>query len=104
LRPPHDRGTDPLWWALDVDRDAVTTVRGSDAGCGYRCAVIERTVSYALLKAMKSSGAISSVLAEHGLHPGQDLLLSALLREDGIAQTVLAARLGIEAPTVSRAL
>lgn len=44
------------------------------------------------------------MLIECGLHPGQDLLLSALWREDGIAQTALAARLGIEAPTVSRAL
>jgi DNA-binding MarR family transcriptional regulator len=67
--------------------------------------VIEQTVSYALLKGMKSTrGAISPVLAECGLHPGQDLLLSALWREDGIAQAGLAARLGIEAPTVSRAL
>jgi DNA-binding MarR family transcriptional regulator len=44
------------------------------------------------------------VLAGCGLHPGQDLLLSALWREDGIAQAELALRLGIEAPTVSRAL
>jgi alkanesulfonate monooxygenase SsuD/methylene tetrahydromethanopterin reductase-like flavin-dependent oxidoreductase (luciferase family) len=67
--------------------------------------VIEQTVSYALLQAMKSTrGPISPVLAGLGLHPGQDLLLSALWREDGIAQTELAARLGIEAPTVSRAL
>jgi DNA-binding MarR family transcriptional regulator len=54
---------------------------------------------------MKSArGAISPVLAECGLHPGQDLLLSALWREDGVTQAGLAARLGIEAPTVSRAL
>lgn len=62
-------------------------------------------MSYALLKGMKSTrGAISPVLAGCGLHPGQDLLLSALWREDGIAQAELALRLGIEAPTVSRAL
>jgi MarR family transcriptional regulator, organic hydroperoxide resistance regulator len=67
--------------------------------------VIEQTVSYALLKAMKSTrGPIAPVLAGHGLHPGQDLLLSALWRADGITQAELAARLGIEAPTVSRAL
>jgi MarR family transcriptional regulator, organic hydroperoxide resistance regulator len=67
--------------------------------------VIEQTVSYALLKAMKSTrGPISPVLASRGLHPGQDLMLSALWREDGISQAELAARLGIEAPTVSRAL
>jgi DNA-binding MarR family transcriptional regulator len=67
--------------------------------------VIEDTVAYALLQGMKSTrGAISPVLAERGLHPGQDLMLSALWREDGITQAELAARLGIEAPTVSRAL
>lgn len=62
-------------------------------------------MSYALLKGMKSTrGAISPVLVECGLHPGQDLLLSVLWREDGIAQAELAVRLGIKAPTVSRAL
>jgi DNA-binding MarR family transcriptional regulator len=67
--------------------------------------VIEDTVAYALLQAMKSTrGTIWPVLAERGLHPGQDLLLSALWREDGITQAELAARLGIEAPTVSKAL
>src|ERR1019366_8706136 len=58
-----------------------------------------------MLQGMKSTrGAISPGLVECGLHPGQDLLLSALWPEDGIAQAELAARLGIEAPTVSRAL
>jgi hypothetical protein len=45
--------------------------------------VIEDTVAYALLKAMKSTrGSISPVLAERRLHPGQDLLLSALWPPD----------------------
>lgn len=67
--------------------------------------MIEDTVAYALLKAMKASrGPIAPVLAEHDLHPGQDLLLSALWRGDGITQAELVTRLGIEAPTVSKAL
>jgi MarR family transcriptional regulator, organic hydroperoxide resistance regulator len=67
--------------------------------------VIEDTVAYALLKAMKATrGPIAPVLVESGLHPGQDLLLSALWRDDGIRQTELVSRLGIEAPTVSKAL
>ncbi|MPZ86347.1 MAG: MarR family transcriptional regulator [Actinophytocola sp.] len=67
--------------------------------------MIEKTVAYALLKGMKATrGAISPVLAERGLHPGQDLMLSALWREDGVSQAELVARLGIEAPTVSKAL
>lgn len=67
--------------------------------------VIEDTLSYRLLKAMKATRpSIWPVLAEHGLHPGQDLLLSELWREDGISQGELVARLGVEAPTVSKAL
>lgn len=67
--------------------------------------VIEDTLSFHLLKAMKlSRPAIWPVLAELGLHPGQDLLLSALWREDGISQSELVTRLGVEAPTVSKAL
>jgi DNA-binding MarR family transcriptional regulator len=48
--------------------------------------------------------AITPVLAEHDLHPGQDLLLSALWRADGITQAELVAHLGIEPPTVSKAV
>lgn len=62
-------------------------------------------MAYALLKAMKSTrGSISPVLAARSVHPGQDLMLSALWREDGITQVELVAQLGIEAPTVSKAL
>lgn len=62
-------------------------------------------MAYALLKGMKSTrGPISAVLADRGLHPGQDLMLAALWRQDGVTQADLVARLGIEAPTVSRAL
>lgn len=67
--------------------------------------MIEDTVAYRLLTAMKSTrGSIWPVLAEHDVHPGQDLLLSALWREEGITQVELVARLGVEAPTVSKAL
>lgn len=62
-------------------------------------------MAYALLKAMKSTrGPISAVLADRNVHPGQDLLLSALWRQDGVTQVELVARLGIEAPTVSKAI
>ena len=67
--------------------------------------MIEDTLSYRLLKAMKATRpSIWPVLAQLGLHPGQDLLLSELWREDGISQAELVARLGVEAPTVSKAL
>jgi DNA-binding MarR family transcriptional regulator len=67
--------------------------------------MIEDTVTYALLQAVKATRAsISPALAANGLHPGQDLLLSALWSEDGITQAELVARLGIRSPTVSKAL
>lgn len=67
--------------------------------------MIEDTLSFQLLKAMKlSRPTIWPVLADLGLHPGQDLMLSALWKEDGITQADLVARLGVEAPTVSKAL
>lgn len=67
--------------------------------------MIEDTVAYALLRAVRETRAsMSPVLAENGLHPGQDLLLSALWREDGITQAQLGTRLGIRSPTVSKAL
>ena len=62
-------------------------------------------MTYALLQAVKASrAAISPALAANGLHPGQDLLLSALWSEDGITQAELVERLGIRSPTVSKAL
>jgi DNA-binding MarR family transcriptional regulator len=67
--------------------------------------MIEDTVTYALLQAVKATRAsISPALAANGLHPGQDLLLSALWGEDGITQAELVDRLGIRSPTVSKAL
>jgi DNA-binding MarR family transcriptional regulator len=67
--------------------------------------VIEETLSFRLLKAMKATRpAIWPVLAELGLHPGQDLLLSQLWREDGITQAELISRIGVEPPTVTKAL
>jgi DNA-binding MarR family transcriptional regulator len=67
--------------------------------------MIETTVAYALLQAVKATRAsISPALIANGLHPGQDLLLSALWSEDGITQAELVERLGIRSPTVSKAL
>jgi len=78
---------DPATQALACDRRQRAAAPGLSVGV-----VIEDTVAYALLQGMKSTrGAISPVLAERGLHPGQDLMLSALWREDGITQAELAA-------------
>lgn len=42
------------------------------------------------------------LLQPHGLHPGQDALLLEVWREPGLTQSILAARLGVESPTVTR--
>jgi DNA-binding MarR family transcriptional regulator len=44
----------------------------------------------------------ASLLAAHGLHPGQDALLVALWRQPGLRQTDLADQLGVEPPTITR--
>jgi len=68
-------------------------------------AMIEQTMTYALLQTVKATRAsISPTLAANGLYPGQDLLLSALWSEDGITQSELVTRLGIRSPTVTKAL
>lgn len=47
---------------------------------------------------------LSALLAPHGLHAGQDLLLLAVWESPGMRQTALAQRLGVEPPTVTRML
>lgn len=42
------------------------------------------------------------LLQPHGLHPGQDALLLEVWDEPGLNQAALAARLGVESPTVTR--
>lgn len=41
-------------------------------------------------------------LARVGLHPGQESLLKALAEDDGISMSDLAARLGVQPPTVTK--
>ena len=43
-----------------------------------------------------------SHLARIGLHPGQESLLKALAEDDGISMSDLAARLGVQPPTVTK--
>ncbi|MEP6591382.1 MAG: MarR family transcriptional regulator [Gemmatimonadota bacterium] len=45
---------------------------------------------------------LAALLAPHGVHPGQDLLLLAIWDEPGMRQTTLATRLVVEPPTVTR--
>ena len=47
---------------------------------------------------------LGALLAPHGLHAGQDLLLLAIWNAPGLRQSALAEQLGVEAPTVTRML
>lgn len=47
-------------------------------------------------------GRLAALLAPHGVHAGQDLLLLAIWDEPGLRQAALALRLGVEPPTVTR--
>lgn len=45
---------------------------------------------------------LGALLAPHGLHAGQDLLLLAIWDSPGLRQAALAEQLGVEAPTITR--
>ncbi len=57
---------------------------------------------HALARAHRSR--LTTLLAPHGIHPGQDQLLFAIWVEPGLRQAALAARLGVEPATVTRML
>jgi len=47
---------------------------------------------------------LARLLAPHGLHAGQDLLLLAIWETAGLRQSQLADQLGVEPPTITRML
>ena len=58
-----------------------------------------------LAKACKANrGFVGALLAEHGLHVGQEMVLVELWRDDGLRGGELALRLGVEPPTVTKML
>jgi DNA-binding MarR family transcriptional regulator len=62
-------------------------------------------LGYALaLAAFAHRGRMQRMLAEHGLHLGQERVVFELAQTPGISQTALAARLGVEQPTVAKAV
>jgi DNA-binding MarR family transcriptional regulator len=67
--------------------------------------MLDETLSYALIKLMKAQrNQLAAALAPLGLHVGQEMLLNQLWREDGLTQSELIARLGVEPPTVTKTL
>lgn len=47
---------------------------------------------------------VDAALSEHGVRVGQHFVLEQLWREDGLAPGELAKRIGVETPTVTRAV
>jgi DNA-binding MarR family transcriptional regulator len=65
--------------------------------------MLEETLTYALIIAMKTKrNRMAAAMAPLGVHVGQEFLLNALWREDGLTQSELIARLGVEPPTVTK--
>lgn len=66
---------------------------------------VKRLTSFTLAKTCKAHrGNIGALLAEHGLHVGQEMVLVELWQEDGLRGGELAVRLGVEPPTITKML
>jgi MarR family transcriptional regulator, organic hydroperoxide resistance regulator len=66
---------------------------------------IKNNTSFTLAKVCKAHRShVGALLAEHGLHAGQEMVLVELWQEDGLRGGELADRLGVEPPTVTKML
>jgi len=66
---------------------------------------IRQNMSFALAKVCRAHRAhVGELLAEHGLHVGQEMVLIELWQEDGLRGGDLAERLGVEHPTITKML
>jgi DNA-binding MarR family transcriptional regulator len=63
------------------------------------------TVGFAIAQCCKAHrGAVDTALRRIGLHVGQEMILVQLWREEGLTQSQLVERLGVEPPTVTKML
>ena len=70
-----------------------------------RARSIKETTGFTLAKVCRAHrGSVGKLLAEVGLHVGQEMVLVELWREDGLRGSELAERLGVEPPTVTKML
>jgi DNA-binding MarR family transcriptional regulator len=66
---------------------------------------IHGTLAMSLTRLVKMQHAwFGTELAQLGLHLGQPLVLAELYREEGLSQSQLAERMGVERPTVTKVL
>lgn len=79
-------------------------MRDAAEGGAFRHPIREKT-GYALAKVCRTHRAnVGELLAEIGLHVGQEMVLIELWEHDGLRGGELAARLGVEPPTVTKML
>jgi MarR family transcriptional regulator, organic hydroperoxide resistance regulator len=70
-----------------------------------RAPLIKETTGFTLAKVGRAHrGSVGELLAEVGLHVGQEMVLIELWGEDGLRGGELAERLGVEPPTVTKML
>lgn len=66
---------------------------------------VKKTVGFTLAKVCKTHrGNVGGMLAQFGLHVGQEMVLIELWQNDGLRGGELACRLGVEPPTVTKML
>lgn len=66
---------------------------------------VKASVGYRLARVCKAHRAnVGAMLAEFGLHVGQEMVLIELWQSDGLRGGELACRLGVEPPTVTKML
>jgi len=66
---------------------------------------VKETMSYTLAKVCRAHrGNVGELLAEVGLHVGQEMVLIELWEQDGLRGGELADRLGVEPPTITKML
>lgn len=66
---------------------------------------ITETVNYRLaLLCRKHRNVVAAILDAHDLYPGQELILAELWKEDGVTQSHLADRVGIDLSTLTKAV
>jgi MarR family transcriptional regulator, organic hydroperoxide resistance regulator len=76
----------------------------TDAGTVGTHPIKEKT-GFTLAKVCKAHRAnVGALLAEYGLHVGQEMVLVELWQDDGLRGGELATRLGVEPPTVTKML
>ena len=70
-----------------------------------RARPVKESTGYGLAKVCRAHrGAVGDLLAEVGLHVGQEMVLLELFEEDGLRGGELAERLGVEPPTITKML